>query len=247
MQVVISGRECTPTAPKVRQTLALLALQSQGIVSIASLINELWGERQPRSAMTTAQTYIYQLRKMFNREVEPQGYDAPCDLIRTQSPGYSLRLDGEQLDATVFESLYEEGRVLLEQGQPEQASSKLRAALALWRGPCLADVEVGAILRAHTVHLDEARTRALELRIRADVELGRQQHLIPELRSLVSVHPLNEWFHGQLMSALNHAGRRGDALHVYQTLRSTLDQELGLEPSFEIQALQRQLLIGGRA
>src|SRR5207249_5603424 len=116
---------------------------------------------------------------------------------------------------------------------PDRASHLLRRALGLWRGPGLANVRRGSLLEAHAVHLEEQRMRTLELRIQADVELGRYRELIGEMRSLVAVHPLNEWFHGQLIMALSHSGRRGEALQAYQDLRRTLSNQLGVDPQPE--------------
>jgi DNA-binding SARP family transcriptional activator len=135
-----------------------------------------------------------------------------------------------------------EGKTLLEEGRPEQASQRLREGLALWRGPALANITPGRLLEGHVAHLEELRIRAIELRIRADSALGRHRELIPELRSLVSAHPLNEWLHGRLIDALHRAGRRGEALMAYRSLRAALNEELGLEPSGELQRLQRQVL-----
>ena len=241
MEVWIDGQLTTPSAPKVRWTLALLLLRANRIVDTTAIIDELWGDNPPRSAVTTTQTYIYQLRKSFaqaSSEVDVDG------LILTQAPGYGLRLDREQLDVAEFEHLAAEGSRLLTQGHAEAAADRLRAALALWRGPALADVAVGCHLGAHVAGLEEIRIRTLELRIQADIVLGRGRELLPELRSLVAAHPLNEWMHAQLITMLHAAGRRAEALQAYQVLRRVLDRELGLEPSAMLQKLQRDLLDG---
>jgi tetratricopeptide (TPR) repeat protein len=106
----------------------------------------------------------------------------------------------------------------------------------------LANVPAGRLLEAHVVRLEETRIRALELRIRADIALGRERELIPELRALVVEYPLNEWFHGQLIGALHQAGRRAEALQAYQQVRAILDEELGLAPSPELQQIQHAVL-----
>ncbi len=242
LEMVHNGRTCTPTAPKVRWALALLVMRANHIVGIDALIEELWGDNPPRSAITTAQTYIYQLRRRFDREGLAT---RPEDILETRPPGYVLHLPEDSIDVNVFTSLTEQGRVLLAEGRPDEASERLHKALALWHGPALADVPVGRLLEAHVVHLNEQRIRALELRIQADNEMGRQRELIPELRSLVASHPLNEWFHGQLIEALNVCGRRGEALRAYQDLRDVLNDELGLEPSNDLQELQRRVLSSG--
>jgi DNA-binding SARP family transcriptional activator len=152
----------------------------------------------------------------------------------------------DQLDAHVFERLVAEGRTLLADGQFEAAAQGLRGALSLWRGPALANITPGRLLEGHVAHLEELRIRAIELRIQAESALGRHRELIPDLRALVAAHPLNEWLHGRLIDALYRAGRRGEALLAYQNLRATLNEELGLEPSAELQRLQRQVLTAGQ-
>jgi len=111
--------------------------------------------------------------------------------------------------------------------------------------PDLANVLVGRLLEAHVVHFEEQRMRTLEMRIQADAELGRHRELVGEMRSLVATHPLNEWFHGQLIVALSRCGRRGEALQAYQNLRVVLSDQLGLDPQPELQRLQREVLAHG--
>ncbi len=242
LEILNGDRICTPTAPKLRRVLALLLLCANQVVHIDYLIEELWGEEPPKSAVTQAQTYIYQLRKVFAREK----LDEPGrELILTKPPGYVLRVEPEQVDAFVFQRLVWQGRKCLESGDAEAAAQVLRQALSMWAGPALADVTLGRVLAAHVVPLEEQRLRALELRIQADLCLGLHRELIGELRSLVDTHPLNEWFHGQLMTVLSQAGRRSEALQTYQDLRTTLNGELGLEPSPELQRLQHEVLTAG--
>jgi DNA-binding SARP family transcriptional activator len=241
MEVSHDGMPCTPSAPKARQTLALLLVRANQLVDTASLIDELWSDNPPRSSITTTQTYIYQLRKTFNKAM---GEDAASRMLMTQPPGYCLRLADDQLDARQFERLAEQGRELVAGGMLEQGARRLRDALDLWRGSVLPDVAVGRILHAHMVHLEELRIRTLELRVRTDLQLGRHRELVPELRSLVAAHPLNEWLHAQLISSLHRAGRRGEALQAYQALRRVLHEDLGLEPSLPLQRLQQDLLNG---
>jgi DNA-binding SARP family transcriptional activator len=242
LELLNGERICTPTAPKLRRVLALLLLCANQVVHIDYLIEELWGEDPPKSAVTQAQTYIYQLRKVITKEK----LDAPGrELLLTKPPGYVLRVEPEQVDAFVFQRLVWQGRKSLENGDIETAAETLRHALDMWTGPALADVTPGRVLAAHVVPLEEQRLRALELRIQADLRLGLHRELIGELRSLVATHPLNEWFHGQLITVLSQAGRRSEALQTYQDLRTTLNGELGLEPSPELQRLQHEVLTAG--
>ncbi|MFJ6194960.1 BTAD domain-containing putative transcriptional regulator [Micromonospora sp. NPDC092111] len=238
------GVDCTPTAPKVRAVLALLLLRANQTVSQDAIFDWLWVDRPPRSAATTTQTYVYQLRSLFERV---GGVGTATQLLITRPTGYLLSLGEEQLDATIFTRLCEEGSALLDSGRTAEAAQRLRGALALWRGPVLDDVNVEDRMAADLAHLTELRMRALELRMEADARLGRYRELITELRALVVAHPFNEWFHAQLITALNQCGRRAEALHAYRNLRQTLSDELGLEPTPELQELQRQVLNGSAA
>lgn len=238
LEVTHLDSSCTPTAPKVRSVLALLVLRANHVVDTTSIIEELWGEYPPRSAITTAQTYIYHLRRLFVREL---GEHAD-ELFVTRPPGYALRIAEGQLDLDEFEQLTRQGRQMLAANRPAEAAQVLRQALQLWRGPALANVTSGRILEGRVAHLEEERIHATQLRIEADLQLGRHRALIAELRSLVSLYPLNEWFHGKLILALSRSGRRGESLQAYQALRRILDQELGLAPSPELQRLQHDVL-----
>ncbi|MEU0336048.1 AfsR/SARP family transcriptional regulator [Streptomyces sp. NPDC006193] len=239
LEVTHNGQICTPHAPKVRQVLALLLLRANQVVSTESLIEELWGDHPPHSAMTTTQTYVYQLRKVIAQHTGDRAHEK---MIVTTSPGYVFRIDDRQLDFQVFKSVLEEGRVLLEEGCHLQASQKLRAALALWRDRALTNVAHGTLLENYVTHLNELYVTALELRIQADITLGWYRKIIPELGSLVREYPFHEWFHGQLMIALYMAGRRGDALTAYQNTRRLLNRELGLEPSSVLQHIHQMVL-----
>jgi SARP family transcriptional regulator, regulator of embCAB operon len=239
LEILKNGRERTPSAPKVLQVMALLVLRANQTVDTDCLIQELWGECPPRSAMTTVQTYIYHLRRYFEREGLARNGE---DLVVTRPPGYTLRVRLEQVDLQQFQQLSGQGREFLEKGRHVEAASRFREALALWSGRPLANVNLGPRLAAYVVDLQEQRMAALQLRIQAEMELGLHRNLIGELRSLVTQHPLDEWLHGQLIRVLGRSGRRSDALQVYHSLRTTLGEELGLEPSREIQNLHHEIL-----
>jgi SARP family transcriptional regulator, regulator of embCAB operon len=240
---IMAGGDYTPRAPKLRNVLTLLLLRANRVVHLDTLIDELWGATPPLRAVTIVQTYVYELRKLFAAgKLDPPG----GRLLVTKPPGYVLLAEPWQVDAEVFEQLVRQGTALLEKGRAQRASEMLTRALDMWTGPALADVPRGKYLEAHAVHLEERRMTALQQRIQADMSLGKSQELVAELRSLTCLHPFNEWFHGQLISALGHSGRRGEALAAYRALRTVLKEELGIDPSPELQRLQQQILSLGQ-
>ncbi|MEV5708029.1 BTAD domain-containing putative transcriptional regulator [Actinoallomurus sp. NPDC052274] len=220
----------------MRQVLAFLLLRSGKFVQVGEFIDELWGDTPPSSAMTTLQTYIYKLRKDVLER-------CPGAHLHTRVSGYVLEVPPQEGDVFEFERLAAEGRAALDSGDAAGAADALSQALALWRGPAaLADVTVGEILSAYVTRMEEERLRVLELRIEADLRLGRHLALISELKVLVSRHPLHERFYANLMLALHRSGRRYEALEVYQRLRRVLVDELGLEPPQWVQRLHLALL-----
>lgn len=238
-EMLHAGGVYTPSAPKVRQVLALLALRAGQVVTLDALIEELWNVGPPKSAVTTVQTYIYQLRKTFE---QINGCGPAMPPLRSCSPGYTLDIGDGVLDANTFDTLAERARSQLEEGHTRQAAATSREALALWTGPALSNVVCGPLLCGYAARLEELRMTVLSLRISADAQLGRHRELVPELKELVIRHPLNEWLHAQLIIALNIIGRRGEALLAYHSLRSVLNLELGLDPSFQLQEIHQAIL-----
>ncbi|MFJ6408434.1 BTAD domain-containing putative transcriptional regulator [Streptomyces hydrogenans] len=232
------GRTHTPKAPKICQMLAVLALQPGEAVATDTLIRELWGENAPGNAPKILQTHVYHARRMLDEALDT----ADRRPLVTQVPGYRLDIDGDQTDVHVFERLVRQAQRELSQGFPETAAAHLVEARRLWRGPMLCNVQVGPVLTGRVARMEELRIRALELWVESEIRLGRHRELLPELRTLVNDHPLHEWFHGQLISALHRAGRRGEALQAYRHLYTILKSELGLEPSAELRRLQAEIL-----
>ena len=227
------------TAAKLRQVLALLAVNANTVVSTEQLIDELWTDEPPRTVRTVLQTYIYQLRKLF-AEAAANGIGA--NLLVTRPGGYVLRLPREDIDIFRFRNLVDRGKEALARDEPGQAGDLLREALDLWRGPVLADVDLGPSLRGLAAYLDELRLEALTLRIEADFGSNRHREIVGELRYLVAHHELHESFYVLLMRALHGSGRRADALSVFGQLRRVLDDELGIEPSLEARQVQTEIL-----
>jgi DNA-binding SARP family transcriptional activator len=218
-------------APKLRALLALLLLRRGETVSVETLAEELWAGEPPATGTKAVRVYVGQLRKALG-----------ADVIVTESGGYTIPCDGHDLDVERFEALAAEGRTRLEDGEAELAATRLRDALALWRGPALADFRYDEFAQKDIIRLDEARLAVLETRIDADLALGREDELVPELQALVGEHPLRERLRGQLMLALYRSGRQAEALDVYREGRRLLVDELGIEPSRPLQELERAIL-----
>jgi DNA-binding SARP family transcriptional activator len=246
LKVELSGQPVVPTARKPRTVLALLAACPNRLVPVETLIEEVWGERPPRSVQTTLQTYVLQLRGRISAALgdTPHG-DLPLgnkSVLVTEPGGYLLDTGGGSADSVEFDRLSRRGHRAMEAGDRAAASLAFRQALDLWRGPALADVQRGPRLEAEARCLEESRLSILSRRIEADLSLGRHHELVGELSGLADQYPLHEGYHAQLMLALHRAGRRSTALETYQRLRTVLNTELGLDPSPELRELQSALL-----
>jgi DNA-binding SARP family transcriptional activator/streptogramin lyase len=218
-------------AGKQRALLVLLLLRAGEVVSTDGLIDALWGERPPPSALNSVHVYVSQLRKALGN-----------GRLQTHGRGYLLALEPERLDLGRFERLLGDGRELLASGDADRAAGALRAALGLWRGPPLSDVAFEPFAQAEIARLEELRLAALEERIEADLVLGRHAELVPELEGLVREHPLRERLRAQLMLALYRSGRQSEALDAYQQARRLLSTELGLEPGRTLRELEAAIL-----
>jgi SARP family transcriptional regulator, regulator of embCAB operon len=233
-----NGVSITPTAAKPRQLLALLGLQAGHVVTVPTLIEELWGTAPPRSALTTLQTYVLQVR----RRIEAAGTDAAKDVLVTRYGGYLLDVGDGTVDVLAYERLAARGQRALEEGALEDASRSLHAALELWRGHPLADVRIGMRLAMEVTRLEESRLGVLEAQLDADLRLGRHQQVVGQLALLTAQHPLHENFCAQHMLALYRSGRKSHALQAYRALHDRLSDELGLAPSDRLRRLQSAIL-----
>ena len=227
LEVVVDGRLLDVRRQKQRALLALLALRAGEVVPTDRLVDELWGDEPPKAAVGSLQNFVSELRKMLG-----------TDLLVTRSPGYLLDIPRDAVDVHRFERMVREaGHVA-----PEQRSASLREALGLWRGPALADVQLEEAMVGEAARLEESRVAAWEDRLEAELELGRHSRAIGELESLVAKHPLRERPVGLLMLALYRGGRQADALDAYRRARETLVEELGIDPSPELQRLEQAIL-----
>ena len=223
--LVLGGR-------KQRALLAVLVVHRGEPVSSARLIDDLWGEHAPPSAVKLVQGHVSSLRKVLGD-----------GLLVTQQGGYLLRIPSGQLDVDRFGSLVAAGRQALAGGDPRTAAASLREALEVWRGPAFADFAYESFAQSEIARLEESRLAALEAQVEAELALGEHAGLVGELEALVREHPLRERLVGQLMLALYRSGRQADALEAYRVARRGLVEELGIEPAGELQRLQQAILM----
>ncbi len=238
----IRGQSIVPTAGKPRQILALLALHPGKVLPVSTLMDEIWGTEPPASALTTLQTYILQLRRRLGTAMGPDALGTAKDVLATRHGGYVLQVEPTCSDVREYEQLVAGAQSAFEQNRDDQASGTFSKALSLWQGPALVDVRVGPILEIEVLRLEESRLITTERRIDADLRLGKHSRLIAELFELISRHPQHEGLHSQAMVALYRSGRQAAALDVYRKLRIRLIEELGVEPSPQLQRLHQAIL-----
>src|SRR5215203_293860 len=210
-----------------RAVLALLLLNANHVVPTERLVDELWGENPPRTAVTSLQNAIVQLRKLLGP-----------DVLQTRSPGYILRVDPDLYDLARFESLLGYAR----EAPPEERAQLLREALEEWRGVPLEELGYESFAQSEVRRLEELRIAALEDRIDADLETGRHGDLVPEVEVLIAAHPHRERLRAQLLLALYRSGRQADALQAYQDARRALAEELGIDPGSNLRQLHASIL-----
>jgi class 3 adenylate cyclase len=231
LEVLRQGAGVGIGGPKPRGLLAALGLEPGRVVSVDQLVENLWPGEPPDTAAHAVQVYVSQLRKSLGTAT-----------IARRAPGYVLEVDPSCVDVHRFIRLAAEGREALAAGDAAAASTILRDALALWRGPALADFTYEPFAQTEIARLDELRLVALEERIEADLALGRQAELVSELEAIVDSQPLRERPRAQLMLALYRAGRQGDALAAYRAARDTLVEDLGIEPGPQLKELEAAIL-----
>jgi DNA-binding SARP family transcriptional activator len=227
LEVIERDRPLALGGVKQRSLLAILLLEANELVSTDRLIDQLWGATPPATCAKSIQVYVSRLRK-----------ELGDGRLATRAPGYVLRVEPSELDLARFEQLAAEAR----RASPETAARKLREALALWRGPPLADLAYEPFAQAEIARLEEMRLAVLEQRIDADLALGRHADLVGELEALIARHPLREGLRAQLMLALYRSARQAEALDAYRQARRELDEELGLEPSERLKLLEQAIL-----
>jgi DNA-binding SARP family transcriptional activator/ABC-type transport system substrate-binding protein/streptogramin lyase len=232
VEAVRDGGSLTLGGAKPRALLGFLLIHANEVVSRDRLIEALWGDRPPGTADHSLDVQVSRLRKVFE----------PDDVLLTRSGGYVLEVDRERIDVHRFERMLEEGRRANAAGDSAAALATLSAALGLWRGPAFADLAYESFAQTEIERLEELRLVAVEERIEAELALGQHDKLVPELESLTAKYPLRERLRGQLMLALYRSGRQAEALRVYTETRRQLVDDLGIEPSESLRALEQAIL-----
>ena len=227
LEVVEHGRSLALGGTKQRGLLAVLLLHAGEVVATERLIDELWGEAPPATVAKSIHVYVSKLRAQLGE-----------DRILTRRPGYMLQADPSEIDLGRFEALLAGAAG----AGPRDAAQALREALALWRGPPLADLAYEPFAQATVARLQELRLTAVERRLEADLATGRHADVVAELEMLAAEQPLREGVHGRLMLALYRCGRQAEALEAYQAARRALVDELGVEPGRRLRELHQAIL-----
>jgi DNA-binding SARP family transcriptional activator len=225
-------------APSLRCLLLALLSHPNDLVCVDRLQEWLWPAEVPRSAVATLQARVSVLRRLLEPDRPP--WSKPRVLI-TRSPGYLIRVERDDLDSLAFESLLLRARAAQATGDYESVRGLLTDALALWRGDPLADVAFLEAAQPVVRRLEELRLSAIELRVEADLRLGRHFEVVADLVGLTSAHPVHEPYYAQLMVALYRCGRRADALGVYARAREVLSREMALEPGPVLRRLRKAI------
>jgi predicted ATPase len=231
VEALLDGQPAALGAPKQRALLALLLVNRRRVVTAEQLVDGLWGESPPSSALQSLQVYVHGLRRALGSE-----------RIETAGRGYRAVVGEDELDLDRFERTLERGRATLAAGRADDAAEDLREALAVWRGPALANIPEESRRAAEAERLEELRLTALELRYDAELACGRHDAVVPELETLTAEEPYRERFLQQRVLALYRCGRQAEALEVYRDARRVLADELGLDPSPALQELERAIL-----
>jgi DNA-binding SARP family transcriptional activator len=232
----VGGYPTVLTGRKIGTVMAALVTKANAIVSVDKLVDEVWGDHPPRRTVASLHVYVSQLRRLMGQS---SGRSGP---LITRAPGYMLLVGPGELDLDIYRELIDLGRSQFGAGLLAESSVTLQQALDLLGAGSARELGRGPVLTGLSAWLEESRLECIDLKVQADLALGRHRQLISGLYSLVSEYPLHESFYQYLMKALNQSNRRAEALAVYRGLRSRLVNELGIEPCDPVRSLQLAIL-----
>jgi DNA-binding SARP family transcriptional activator len=239
LRVLHRGEPVALGGRRQRAVLARLLVDPTHVVSRSALVEAVWGESAPRGHAATLQTYVFHLRETLEPD---RAHGAIAKVLVTESGGYRLAVPNGQVDVTRFQRLVAEGQALSAHGDYAGACAELTDALALWRGPVLADLVGLEFVAPLSSWLDQLRLDATEARLDAMLRLGRHAEVATEVGDLVAQHPLRERLYALHMLALFRCGRQAEALTAFTDLRRILVEELGIEPSPPLRELHARTL-----
>ncbi|WP_084534623.1 AfsR/SARP family transcriptional regulator [Nocardia yamanashiensis] len=242
LTLALQNRNATPTAQKQRQLLALLLVRHSSVVPVSTMIEELWSENPPRSAVTVVQTYVLGIRKRMAEFLDIEHGEVADRYLRTWSKGYLFDARDCVLDVKDYRIMAEAARCAAGVGNDRRAIELYTASEALWTGPPLLDVEAGNPLNAELTHLQQLRLVNQERRIEAQLRSGEHREVCPDLARLTAEQPLHERMQAYYMYALCRAGQRYRALQVYQDFAQVMQRELGLDPCWKLRQLHLDIL-----
>ncbi|MEV6398952.1 BTAD domain-containing putative transcriptional regulator [Streptomyces sp. NPDC051907] len=224
-------------AGKQRTILAMLLTHTGHVVPVHKLVEEVWGDDPPHSAVPNLRTYVMQLRRLLS----PLD-DAAGARLTTSRSGYALRLADGEFDLVRFETLAARGREAAARQEFTEAADAFSRALALWRGSPLEDITLGPALRGATASLTEQYLSTVENYADVELSLGMGTVLVERLRQLARRYPLRERIHSQLMISLYRSGDTAAALAAFTDARTALRDELGLDPGPELSQTHAAIL-----
>jgi DNA-binding SARP family transcriptional activator/class 3 adenylate cyclase/predicted alpha/beta hydrolase len=240
LEILDGERQVRLRSAKQRLLLAVLLVHANAVVSVDRLADILWGDDPPADAAATLRNYVSRLRAVLEPGPAAGG---PEGALTTRPPGYALRVDADELDVSCFERLVAEGRVALREGDPAGARERLGQALALWRGPALAEFADLPFAQAEAARLEELRLNAFEDRVEAELAQGRHGDVVADLEVAARDNPTRERLWARWMLALYRCGRQAEALGAFRELRTHLGEELGITPSPELVALEEAIVL----
>ena len=230
------------SAQQPSTVLALLLLNNVRVVPVSELIDEIWKEAPPKTARTALRTYVCHLRKKLSQTTGRTLAEVAETTLQTVQNGYRFVAEPEQFDLDLYHRLQRAGTKAMIAGDFRSAAQCFHEALRLWRGPAVADVELGTRIRAEVAALEQSRMTMQDYRIELELRLGRHREILSELAVLTARNDFHENLHAQYMIALYRSGYRVRALEAFHKIRHNMLHELGLEPSLRLRKCHQAVL-----